>query len=413
MSFGAVAFDADFSTYNVGTLNGQGSWVKSGTLATEIQVIAAAAPVPQSMKFTGSATAAPSYRDLPLASQFNPYGVTSPTTFYYVIENFRVLQAQNSSTGTGAGVCNFTLNAGGSGTYFSRLYVRRYGGVTANTATFDLGMSASGSTAVYGSTAFAINTSYKIVVAYVANPTGTSDAVKVYVNPVGQDPATWTPEVTQNATEPANSTSSIFKSFLLTPASVASGTQNGVTMGRIIVGDSVSDVLSVPPAPISSAATSSSVGGFTANWSASSGATGYYLDVATDSGFTTFLSGYNGKDVGAVTSYSVTGTFSGGATLYYRVRAYNANGPSPSSSLQQVTIVDAPVVLVPTVTNNSTSGTITWTSGPGWIPNNPISDTNATITFTGSLGGTLTASNNSTGTFNSIPLSFRILDQGI
>jgi autotransporter-associated beta strand protein len=406
VSFAAVAFDADFSTYTIGTLNGQNSWVKSGALATEIQVIAAAAPVPQSMKFTGSATAAPSYRDLPAVSQFNPYGVTSPTTFYYVIENFRVLQAQNSSTATGAGVCNFTLNAGGSGTYFSRLYVRRYGGVTANTATFDLGMSASGSAAVYGSTAFAINTSYKVIVAYVANPTGTSDVVKVYVNPVGQDPATWTPEVTQNAAEPANSTSSIFKSFLLTPASVASGTQNGVTMGRIVVGDSVSDVLPVPLAPVSSEATSSSIGGFAANWAASSGATGYYLDVAIDSGFTSFLTGYNGKDVGAVTSYSVTGTFSGGATLYYRVRAYNSNGPSSSSSQQQVTIVDAPVVLVPTVTNNSTGGTVTWTSGPGWSPNSPVSDTNAAITFTGALAGTLTANNNSAGSFQLNSLVF-------
>jgi len=400
VSFGAVAFDADFSTYNVGTLNGQNSWVKSGSLATEIQVIAASGGVPQSMKFTGSATAAPSYRELTTA--FNPYGVTSQTTFYYAIENFRVNQAMTSGTG----VCNFTVSAGGAGSYLDRLYVRRFGGLVGNTSTFDLGINAPGTAVVYGTTAFSINTSYKIVVAYVANPTGTSDVVKVYVNPVGQDPSTWTPEVTQSATEPTSATSNTFKSFMITPAGVSGGTQNGVTMGRIIVGDSVSDVLPVPPAPVSSAATSSSIGGFTANWAASSGATGYYLDVATDSGFTTFLSGYNAKDVGAVTSYFVAGTFSGGATLYYRVRAYNANGPSPSSSLQQVTIVDAPVVLVPTVTNNSTSGTITWTSGPGWIPNNPISDTNATITFTGSLGGTLTASNNSPGNFQLNSLVF-------
>jgi len=408
VSFAAVAFDADFSTYTLGALNNQNSWAQVGTVNTvnPIQVIAASGGVPQSIKLKGVASASISYRDLPTASLFNPYGVTSQTTFYYVIENFRVIQAQNSTSSTGSGVCNFTATTGGTGTYLSRLFVRRFAGLTANTTTFDLGLSASGSTAVYGTTALSINTSYKIVVAYIANPTGTSDVVKVYVNPVGQDPTTWTPEVTQSATEPTSATTSIFKSFILTPAAVSNSTINEVTMGRIIFGDSVSDVLSVPPAPISSAATSSSVGGFTANWAASSGATGYYLDVATDSGFATFLSGYNGKDVGAVTSYFVAGTFSGGATLYYRVRAYNANGPSPSSSLQQVTIVDAPVVLVPTVTNNSTSGTITWTSGPGWIPNNPISDTNATITFTGSLGGTLTASNNSPGNFQLNSLVF-------
>jgi len=42
VSFGAVAFDADFSAYTLGTLNGQNSWAKSRALATEIQVIAAA-----------------------------------------------------------------------------------------------------------------------------------------------------------------------------------------------------------------------------------------------------------------------------------------------------------------------------------------------------------------------------------
>ena len=411
VSFGTVAFDADFSTYATGALNTQNSWAQIGTTATvnPIQVIAASGAVPQSIKFTGIANASASYRDLPVASQFNPYGVTAPSTFYYVIENFRAIQATCSSGTPGAGnpVCTFTTSAGGTGTYLSRLYIRRYGGVSANTTTFDFGVNAVGATTTYGATAFALNTSYKIIVAYTANPTGTSDVVKVYVNPVGQDPANWTAEITQNATEPANATTSIFKSFIVTPGALAgASTKNEVTMGRIIVGDSVSDVLPVPPAPVSSAATSSSIGGFTANWAASSGATGYYLDVATDSGFTTFLSGYNAKDVGAVTSYFVAGTFSGGATLYYRVRAYNANGPSPSSSLQQVTIVDAPVVLVPTVTNNSTSGTITWTSGLGWIPNNPISDTNATITFTGSLGGTLTASNNSPGNFQLNSLVF-------
>jgi hypothetical protein len=105
MSFGAVAFDADFSTYTLGTLNGQNSWAQIGTAATvnPIQVIAAVSSVPQSIKFKGVASASQSYRDLPVASQFNPVGATSQKTFYYVLENFRVLQALNSTTGTGSG----------------------------------------------------------------------------------------------------------------------------------------------------------------------------------------------------------------------------------------------------------------------------------------------------------------------
>jgi len=398
VSFGAVAFDADFSAYTLGTLNGQNSWAKSGALATEIQVIAAAGGVPQSVKYTGSATAAPSYRDLPTASQFNPVGATSQKTFYYVFENFRVLQAYNSSgtPGSGSAICTLTTTAGGTGTFLGRLYVRRYQGSSLNTSTFDLGLNAGGVSVVYGSTALSTNTSYKIVVAYVANPTGTSDVVNVYVNPIGQDPASWTPEVTQTLADPTAS----IKSFLLSPGSVGgSSTQNGVTMGRIIVGDSTADVLPAPSAPTVSAATGISASGFTANWVAASGATKYYLDVATDSGFTTYVSGFQNLDVSTAVSKSVTGTFTAGQSIYYRVRSSNSNGTSGNSTTQEVVITAAPVVLVPTVTNSTTSGTVSWTSGPGWTPNNPISTNTATVTLNGPLAGSLVANNDSPGNF--------------
>jgi autotransporter-associated beta strand protein len=398
VSFGAVAFDADFSAYTLGTLNGQNSWAKSGALATEIQVIAAAGGVPQSVKYTGSATAAPSYRDLPTASQFNPVGATSQKTFYYVFENFRVLQAYNSSgtPGSGSAICTLTTTAGGTGTFLGRLYVRRYQGSSLNTSTFDLGLNAGGVSVVYGSTALSTNTSYKIVVAYVANPTGTSDVVNVYVNPIGQDPASWTPEVTQTLADPTAS----IKSFLLSPGSVGgSSTQNGVTMGRIIVGDSTADVLPAPSAPTVSAATGISASGFTANWIASTGATKYYLDVATDIGFTAYVPGFENLDVLTAVSKSVTGTFTAGQSIFYRVRALNSNGTSVNSATQEVVITSAPVVLVPNVTNSATSGTVTWTSGPGWTPNSPVSTNTATVTFSNALAGNLVATNDSTGNF--------------
>jgi hypothetical protein len=141
VSFGTVAFDADFSTYNVGPLNGGNSWaqVSSATaIVNPIQVIAAAGDVPRSIKFTGILNVAQSYRDLPAASQFNPHGVTSPKTFYYVIENFRVIQAYISSGNPGAGnaVCTFASGTGGTGSFMSRLFIRRYSGLSANTTTF-------------------------------------------------------------------------------------------------------------------------------------------------------------------------------------------------------------------------------------------------------------------------------------
>jgi len=75
--------------------------------------------------------------------------------------------------------------------------------------------------------------------------------------------------------------------------------------------------------------------GFTANWSSVSNATGYRLDVATDSSFTNYVAGYQDLDVGNVTSKNVTG-LAARTIYYYRVRAYNGNGTSPNSNVIQV-----------------------------------------------------------------------------
>ena len=398
LSFGAVAFDADFSTYTLGTLNGQNSWAQIGTTATAspIQVIAAAGAVPQSIRVTGVLSAAQSFRDLPTPSRFDPTTGTEAKTFYYVLENFKVIAAMNSSTSTGQGFCAFTATAGGTGATAARLFLRRFGGVTANTTTFDLGISASGATPVYGITPLAVGSSYKIVVAYTANPGLANDVVKVYVNPVGLDPATWSHEVSQTATtDPIAS----FKSFGVTPGAVSNSTKIDLTVGRIIVGDSPSDVLPPPAAPTVSGAVGISTSGFVANWSASTGATKYYLDVATDIGFTNYVPGFENLDVLTAVSKSVTGTFTAGQSIYYRVRALNSNGTSVNSATQEVVITSAPVVLVPNVTNSATSGTVTWTSSPDWIPNNPVSASNATVTFNGVLNGVLTANNDTASPF--------------
>lgn len=87
---------------------------------------------------------------------------------------------------------------------------------------------------------------------------------------------------------------------------------------------------SLPTVPTANAASGITQTTFTANWTASTGATGYYLDVATDAGFTSFVSGYNNLNVGNITSYNVTG-LTCGTTYYYRVRAYNQCGTSANS----------------------------------------------------------------------------------
>jgi hypothetical protein len=67
-----------------------------------------------------------------------------------------------------------------------------------------------------------------------------------------------------------------------------------------------------------------------ANWNAVGGTTSYVLDVATDAAFTSFLAGFNGLNVGTVTTYAVTNVPPG--PIYYRVRRNTSCGVSANSN---------------------------------------------------------------------------------
>lgn len=89
--------------------------------------------------------------------------------------------------------------------------------------------------------------------------------------------------------------------------------------------------------PVSQAGTAITNASFSTNWLASSGATGYYLDVATDELFAHKLTGYNNKAVGNVLTYPVTGL----TTLtdyYYRVRAYDGTTSIDSAIIHVKTL---------------------------------------------------------------------------
>jgi|GEM_PF-1148957 len=86
----------------------------------------------------------------------------------------------------------------------------------------------------------------------------------------------------------------------------------------------------IPPPPSTTSATDITVNGFTANWSTTSGALSYYLDVSATN-FTSFVSGYENLNV-TVNSISING-LNAGTAYQYRVRATNASGTSPNSSV--------------------------------------------------------------------------------
>lgn len=89
-------------------------------------------------------------------------------------------------------------------------------------------------------------------------------------------------------------------------------------------------------APTLSAASSISTSGFTLNWSAvSAPVQSYYVEVFSDSGYTTLVSNYLTDS--STTSQTVTG-LTGNTTYYYRVNTLDATGCSSFSTSSQATL---------------------------------------------------------------------------
>ena len=94
-------------------------------------------------------------------------------------------------------------------------------------------------------------------------------------------------------------------------------------------------VIALPPSNVAGS-------GFTANWQEVENVTNYYIDVATDVEFTSFLSGYENKNVGTATSEDIT-NLTEGTNYYYRVRALINGQITPNFNIATVaTTMDAP-----------------------------------------------------------------------
>ena len=123
------------------------------------------------------------------------------------------------------------------------------------------------------------------------------------------------------------------------------GSAGGLRISNVTAaGATISFTVTLPDppfAPSSPFATTIFQTTFTANWVSSANATGYRIDVATDAGFTAFVTGYNNRDVGNLTKYNITG-LNAKTQYYFRVRGYNAGGSGISSATVPVLTLSNP-----------------------------------------------------------------------
>jgi M6 family metalloprotease-like protein len=90
-----------------------------------------------------------------------------------------------------------------------------------------------------------------------------------------------------------------------------------------------------PGIPGSPYATGISQNYFTAHWNSAPNSLGYKIDVSTDPDFTTFVSGFNNKLIGNVTSAVVSG-LSAKSNYYFRIKGVNSSGEGISSDTVHV-----------------------------------------------------------------------------
>jgi phosphodiesterase/alkaline phosphatase D-like protein len=137
-------------------------------------------------------------------------------------------------------------------------------------------------------------------------------------------------------------------------------------VGGVSTNSNSISVATITDPPIVSAPTGITSTQFSANWLAVTGAASYRLDVANDTGFTSFVSpAYNNRSVIA-TSEAVTG-LSSAVTYFYRVRAVSTGGTSGNSNRATALTVSAPPVAQPAEVPTDTSFRAKWSLVAGAI----------------------------------------------
>jgi len=263
----------------------------------------------------------------------------------------------NCSAAQSTGDYFFHLGTGTS-TFVGRVYIKSSG------SGFVFGLGKNNGTPVYSASVMNFGTTYLVVIKYTVVSGTSNDQADLFFFSAPTLPST-EPAASLTTTDAGSSSdpSSISAVYLRQGSSSNAAT---VQVDGIRVGITWSDVLPVsgPTAPTATAATNVSSVGFTANWNAFTGSTGYFLDVSAASDFSTFVAGYNNTNVGNVTGAAIV-SLDPNTTYYYRVRSTDGTTTTSSSNVISVTtIVAAPVAI--DATNISSSGfTANWNAVAG------------------------------------------------
>ncbi len=149
----------------------------------------------------------------------------------------------------------------------------------------------------------------------------------------------------------------------LSPATTYYYRVRSTNVGGTSLNSNVISTITVSASPTATAASSIAQSGFIANWNSVAGASGYYLDVATDASLINILSSYNNLSVSG-TSQSVTG-LSAGVTYYYRVRSANVSGTSATSNVTSVITIPADPTATAASTITQSTFTANWNAVAG------------------------------------------------
>ncbi len=296
--------------------------------------------------------------------------LNASTTYYY-----RVRAANGNGSSTNSNVISVTTSSsgggGGGGSVQASSIV--FGTPTTSAVSLSFTVGDGGARLVVGNTGSALAAGPSNGTSYTANTVfGSGDAVGTgFVVGSGVSNAVSITNLTPGSTY-------YFQVFEYNGSGASTSYNPNTATGN------PASITMVCAAPVATAATAVGQTSFTANWNASNGATGYFVDVATASDFSTMVSGYSNVSVGNVTSYLVNTGLTAGNTYYYRVRASNVAGPSAASN--SITVVTVPATPVAAAATSITQTAFTANWGTVNSATKYFLDVSASNTFTSFVG---------------------------